>query len=799
MTHKNTHISHSNRPKPIEGVFFQMMTFPDGRKRFLRVSGGSELLLGFSEAQIIQDPQLLYRHILEDDLPLYLKAESIAAQQLEILNFNFRYVMSDTNISWLNIKMIPQKTASGDYVWSGLISDINEFKAQEFRLQKANHELKVLNAVNDSILKCQTQNGLLHELCQVLVDKGDYKLAWIASISSLNVAESKIEPVAAAGELGYLNEISIILTDSAQIKVPTITALLRQKIVVTDNVQRSATFTPWRDAAVKYGIQSSIAIPFLVNGERFVLNVYASQLEAFDQHEKDILERVSLNITQALDKIREEQQRKEYYFLLQERVKELSVIAEVGDVLRSETQIEQALLRISHTIPEGLSDSENAQVVFYFDGKEITVSNKKYKVVLYEKQIELLYKKHLKLVVFSDHDSAKGKELGTEKILLLNNISKKIQLYVDSRHTLKKLERSQSNLNSVFENTDVGYMLLDLGGHIISYNRQVSRELLKLFSVKIGIGMSLTDDVLKEKSANFISHFISAKINHKSSEYETAYEYKGKTRYFIVSIFPVLSKTKTCLSLCLTMKDITKAKLSEIESKRITNDLIVRNRDLEQFSFMISHNLRAPVVNLTGLTQQLQEGLPPAEAQFVMDSIITSASRIEGVIDDINKILMVKKDAESSKSKISMVHLLDELQSYFIEVNTGRAPEFHVDVKDVEHLHSNKAYIESVFYNLISNAVKFAKPESPAKIKIWTVRKKDKIVFHFKDDGIGIDLEKHQHNVFKLYNRFHNHIEGRGMGLYMTKTQIRLLGGDIEVHSSPNEGTEFIITLPAED
>jgi signal transduction histidine kinase len=246
------------------------------------------------------------------------------------------------------------------------------------------------------------------------------------------------------------------------------------------------------------------------------------------------------------------------------------------------------------------------------------------------------------------------------------------------------------------------------------------------------------------------------------------------------------------------MKDITKAKLAEIEGKRITNDLIIRNRDLEQFSFMISHNLRAPVVNLAGLSQQLKDGLPEEEAKFVIDSILNSTIRIEGVIDDINKILMIKKGSENNKSKVDLVQLLDDLQSYFIEVHTGRSPEFHVDLSDVEYVESNKAYIESVFYNLISNAVKFAKPESPAKIKIWTVRKKDKLVIHFKDDGIGIDLEKHQHNVFKLYNRFHNHIEGKGMGLYMTKTQIRLLGGDIEVHSSPNKGTEFIITLPVE-
>lgn len=798
MTQTHITISEQERPRPIEGVFFQMMTFPDGRKRFLRVSSGSELLLGFSEAQLMQNHLLFYSHILEADRALFEAAETLAAEQLEMMNFNFRYALPEQDFNWLNLKMIPQKTAAGDYVWSGLLSDINEFKAQEFKLQKANHELQILNAVNDVILKCQFQECLLEDLCWVLVEKGNYKLAWIAGMSSLNIQESKIEPIAAAGELNYLKEISIMLTDSTQIKGPTITALLRQKIVVTDNVERSATFIPWRDAAVKYGIHSSIAIPFMVNGEKYVLNVYSSKTDAFDQHEKDILERVSLNITQAMDKMREEQQRKEYYTLLQERVKELSVIAEVSDILRTESHIERALIRIAQAVPEGLSSPDQSSVVFLFAGKNYGQTLSAHDKIIYERQIDLLYKNHLKIIVYKTSDEVIESTLSAEKILLLNNISKKVQLYIDNKTTLRQLERSQSNLYSVFENTDVGYMLLTLNGEIVSFNRQVYRELLKLYGVKIAVGMSLTEDVLQDNAARFISHFITAKINHKASEYEAHYEYKGKSKYFVVSVFPVLSKTKECLSVCLTMKDITKTKLSEIEGKRITNDLIVRNRDLEQFSFMISHNLRAPVVNLTGLTQQLKEGLPHEEAQFVMDSIINSASRIEGVIDDINKILMIKNGAETNRSRISMVHLLDELQSYFIEVHTGKSPEFHIDVKDVEHLDSNKAYIESVFYNLISNAVKFAKPESPAKIKIWTVRRKDKIMIHFKDDGIGIDLEKHQHNVFKLYNRFHNHIEGRGMGLYMTKTQIRLLGGDIEVHSSPNQGTEFIITLPVE-
>ena len=78
MTQTHITISEQERPRPIEGVFFQMMTFPDGRKRFLRVSNGSELLLGFTEAQLMQNHRLFYSHIVEEDKLLFEAAETLA-------------------------------------------------------------------------------------------------------------------------------------------------------------------------------------------------------------------------------------------------------------------------------------------------------------------------------------------------------------------------------------------------------------------------------------------------------------------------------------------------------------------------------------------------------------------------------------------------------------------------------------------------------------------------------------------------------------------------------------------------
>ena len=97
------------------------------------------------------------------------------------------------------------------------------------------------------------------------------------------------------------------------------------------------------------------------------------------------------------------------------------------------------------------------------------------------------------------------------------------------------------------------------------------------------------------------------------------------------------------------------------------------------------------------------------------------------------------------------------------------------------------------------NALKFSKQGLPAKIQIWSEILDNKTIIHFKDYGIGIDLNRYGKTIFGLYKRFQLNIEGRGIGLYLVKSQVDFLGGDIEVKSELHEWTEFIISLPNED
>jgi signal transduction histidine kinase len=100
-------------------------------------------------------------------------------------------------------------------------------------------------------------------------------------------------------------------------------------------------------------------------------------------------------------------------------------------------------------------------------------------------------------------------------------------------------------------------------------------------------------------------------------------------------------------------------------------------------------------------------------------------------------------------------------------------------------------YVDSILYNLISNSIKYRHPDRQPLIQIRTSIERDFVKLTVTDNGLGIDLKKHRNNIFNLYKRFHLHMEGKGLGLYLVKTQMMALGGKIDVESEPEEGTTF--------
>jgi len=147
------------------------------------------------------------------------------------------------------------------------------------------------------------------------------------------------------------------------------------------------------------------------------------------------------------------------------------------------------------------------------------------------------------------------------------------------------------------------------------------------------------------------------------------------------------------------------------------------------------------------------------------------------------------------KEIVNLSQLVHNIQSGIQNLIRKEKVQINTNFTEVNEIMTLKSYLHSIFYNLISNSIKYRKPDVNPIIEITSAKRNGKLIITFKDNGTGIDLTKKGDEVFGLYKRFHQDIEGKGMGLFMVKAQVETLGGKISIMSETNKGTIFTIEI----
>lgn len=229
------------------------------------------------------------------------------------------------------------------------------------------------------------------------------------------------------------------------------------------------------------------------------------------------------------------------------------------------------------------------------------------------------------------------------------------------------------------------------------------------------------------------------------------------------------------------------------ELENTNQELIKYNNQLERFAFFAAHNLRAPLARIQGLVNVMQVSKTESDKELMMQMLVISSHDLDEVIKDLNTILDITK----YKNDIIEVNLLKCLE----RVRVTLAKEFDetkaiITTSFVENTSMIKAvpsYVESVLYQVLSNAIKFRHPDRPPYIEIQTISSAAFVCMAIKDNGLGIDLATNNTKLFGLYKRFHFHVEGKGLGLYLSKTQMDAMGGKITVESVQWQGSTFFL------
>lgn len=245
----------------------------------------------------------------------------------------------------------------------------------------------------------------------------------------------------------------------------------------------------------------------------------------------------------------------------------------------------------------------------------------------------------------------------------------------------------------------------------------------------------------------------------------------------------------------LRNEELTVEVARQNENLKQTNlELVDQINKLEQFGYIVSHNLRAPTARLIGLGNLIDK-TDAEERERIIQLMIQSSHELHGVINDMGKVLLVQKPGSKILEEIDLSTSLQKVKnilSHEIERTDAIIVENWGEEKIFKSL---PLYVESILYNLISNAIKYQQKNRKPKIEISSHSTEENIVIEISDNGLGIDLDNYGEKLFGLYKRFHFHVEGKGLGLYLVKSQVEALGGKIEVESQLGKGSKFTVFL----
>jgi signal transduction histidine kinase len=228
----------------------------------------------------------------------------------------------------------------------------------------------------------------------------------------------------------------------------------------------------------------------------------------------------------------------------------------------------------------------------------------------------------------------------------------------------------------------------------------------------------------------------------------------------------------------------------QIEKNQIIEN---KNAELDSFFYRVSHDLKGPITSLQGLHNLVTLEVKDASSLQYFDMYRTQVNRMSNIVMSLIDLTQMKH-LENRKVRIDFPTLIDECIGSYNYVENFKNIEFIKEIGEVD-FQSEWAIINTILQNLIENAIKYSKPQHPF-VKISVHKEGDDIQISVVDNGQGID-EAHQAKIFDMFYRASERTKGSGLGLYILKRAVERLNGTIELKSKPQEGSTFIVTLPA--
>lgn len=363
------------------------------------------------------------------------------------------------------------------------------------------------------------------------------------------------------------------------------------------------------------------------------------------------------------------------------------------------------------------------------------------------------------------------------------------------RSTEFELAESTKLFTKTFENSAIGMALVSSDLKWLKVNKSLSQslgyseeELLKMTSLDI----THPDDL--PGSDSFKSNVV--KGNDENLQFQKRFFHKnGNIVHAIIGATPVNDLNGKVSHVITQFLDITDRIEAQKKLEALVDVTKSQNESLTNFAHIVSHNLRSHSTNMTMLTKFLNEEEDEDEVKN-LNRMITSASQsLSETIAHLNDVVQVKTGALEQMQSISIRNTINQITKSINGLLEEQRAILNINVDKSHFAHAVPAYLESIFLNVLTNALKYRAIERTPVIDIKSKIKGNDILISFTDNGQGIDLNRHGENIFGMYKTFHKHKDAKGIGLFITKNQIESMNGSISIESEVDKGTTIFIKL----
>ncbi|MDA9555632.1 ABC transporter substrate-binding protein [Pelobium sp.] len=368
-----------------------------------------------------------------------------------------------------------------------------------------------------------------------------------------------------------------------------------------------------------------------------------------------------------------------------------------------------------------------------------------------------------------------------------------LQKEIEIRKQAEELaKQSIQQIELILDNANIGTWEFDLA----TRKTHINEKFVETFMNYLDQNQEDFDfnSIIHPEDVENVKNNFNERLEGRLSKTPTKFRILGSNNeYFtILSSSRLLYRDNKPYKLSGALVNIEPILKKEKELLKLSEELMQSNNELKKFAYIVSHNLRGPVVNINSLFKMIDHDAMSDENKMYCEKIEISIKKLDNTLNDLIEIVSHQRPENKSLTVIDFKQALQEVvDSIESQVFLSKAQiRTNFEVKTMVY---SKKYFESILLNLLTNAIKYKSSDRALEINLSTSENDEYIIFKVQDNGIGIDLEKNKNKIFGLYQRFNPNVEGKGIGLFIIKSHIESLSGKIEVESSINVGTTFTI------